>query len=106
VGASPVHAHHDVLSVWIVPAPVAGVWRGQVHLDEEEQELRLTVHQRLSTVTGSFQFLVPTNRAGPLTADLWGDHLRWWAGSMVGIWFDGHAKDDTLEGVLWVPQGK
>jgi len=43
---------HDVLSAWIVPAPVAGIWRGKVRLESEERELRLTLHQRLSGVTG------------------------------------------------------
>ncbi len=101
---------HDVLSVWIVPAPVAGVWHGTVRLDAEELELRLTLHQRLSEVSGSFQFLEQTNRAGQIMADLWGDHLRGWSGvwspSLTWIRFDGHAKGDTLDGVLEVTQGK
>lgn len=69
---------HDVLSEWIVPAPVAGVWRGKVRLDSGEGELQLTLHQRLSGVSGSFQFLGATNFSGIVQADLWGSHLRCW----------------------------
>ena len=101
---------HDALSVWIVPAPVAGVWHGKVRLDAEELELRLTLHQRLSEVSGSFQLLEQTNRAGWVMADLWGDHLRCesgvWSPSLTWIRFDGHAKGDTLDGVLSVTRGK
>jgi SAM-dependent methyltransferase len=100
---------HDVLSVWKVPAPVAGVWHGKVRLGAEERELRLTLHQRLSSVTGSFKFLERTNVAEHVMADLWGDHLRCESGaysaSSTWIRFDGHAKGDTLDGVLSVTQG-
>ncbi len=103
---------HDVLSAWIVPAPVAGIWRGKVRLESEERELRLTLHQRLSTVTGSFVFQGPTNLEGYVEADLWGDHVRCWciptnqAWHASQMWFDGHAKGDTISGDVWVPQGK
>ncbi len=104
-------ASHDVLSAWMVPAPVAGVWRGKVRLESEEGELKFTLHQRLSGVTGSFQFQGPTNLEGHVQADLWGDHLRCWCIStnrssyFSQMWFEGHAIDDTLNGSLWVPQG-
>lgn len=56
--------NHDVLSVSIVPAPVAGVWRGKVALESGEGELKLTLHQRLSQVAGHFSFASPpTSRA-------------------------------------------
>jgi SAM-dependent methyltransferase len=105
-------ASHDVLSVWVVPAPVAGVWRGKVRLESEERELRLTLHQRLAGVTGSFQFMGLTNVEGYVRADLWGDHLRCWciptntAWHYSQMWFEGHAKSDMINGGLWVPQGK
>jgi SAM-dependent methyltransferase len=105
-------ASHDVLSEWIVPAPVAGVWRGKVRLESGEGELQITLHQRLSEVTGSFQFAGSTNISGSVRADLWGDHLRCWciptnqSFSFSQIWFEGHASDDTLNGSLWVPQDK
>jgi SAM-dependent methyltransferase len=103
---------HDLLSEWIIPAPVAGVWRGKVRLESGEGELEITLHQRLSGVTGSFEFQGPTNFGGYVQADLWGDHLRCWCIStnrdfyFYSIWFEGHAMDDTLTGNLWVPQGK
>ena len=103
---------HDVVSAWIVPAPVAGVWRGKVRLQSGERELRLTLHQRLSGVTGSFAFEGPTNSLGNINADMWGDHLRCWciptnqAWYPAQIWFDGHATGDTISGNVWVPQGQ
>jgi SAM-dependent methyltransferase len=105
-------ASHDVLSAWIVPAPVAGTWRGKVRLESEERELRLTLDQRLSGVTGSFAFEGPTNLQGQVEADLWGDHLRCWcmptnqACYWSQMWFEGRVKDETLNGSLWVPQGQ
>jgi SAM-dependent methyltransferase len=103
--------NHDTLSVWVVPAPVAGVWRGKARMESGEGELTLTLHQRLSGVTGSFQFQGPTNLEGYVQADLWGDHLRYDAsrsgGSYeFGMLFDGHVKLDTMSGSLWVFQSK
>ena len=101
----------EVVSAWTVPAPVAGIWGGKVRLGSEERELRLTLHQRLSGVTGSFVFQGPTNLQGQISADLWGDHLRCWCipTNQVWypsqVWFDGHARGDTLNGSVWVPQG-
>jgi SAM-dependent methyltransferase len=105
-------ASHDVLSAWIVPAPVAGVWRGKVRLEMGDGDLQITLHQSLSGVTGSFQFTGSTNISGSIRADLWGDNLRCWCVSTnlnfysYPMWFVGHANDDTLNGNLWVPQGK
>ncbi|HEX7619520.1 MAG TPA: class I SAM-dependent methyltransferase, partial [Verrucomicrobiae bacterium] len=65
-------ASHDVLSAWIVPAPVAGVWRGKVRLEMGDGDLQITLHQSLSGVTGSFQFTGSTNISGSIRADLWG----------------------------------
>ena len=103
---------HDVLAAWLVPAPVAGTWRGKVRVDSEEREFRLTLHQRLSTATGSFALQGPTNLQGPVEVDMWGGHLRCWciptnrAWYVSQMWFEGHATGDTLNGSLWVPQGK
>jgi len=94
---------------------VAGIWRGKVRLESGEGELTLTLHQRLSRVTGSFELQGVTNVTGSVDAvdaDLCGDHLRclcfptdqgfYWH----QMWFEGHATHDTLNGSLWVPQGK
>jgi SAM-dependent methyltransferase len=108
--ASP--AGHDVLSAWIVPAPVAGIWRGKVRLESEEREFSLTLLQRLSEVSGSFQLQGPTNLEGNIQADLWGDHLHCWctptnqAWGRPQMWVDGDAKGDTIRGNIWVSQDK
>jgi SAM-dependent methyltransferase len=104
-------ASHDVLSEWIIPAPVAGVWRGKVRQESGEEELTLTLHQRLSEVTGSFELQGPTNLTGVVQADLWGDHLRCFCiATNQGFYFlqmpfEGHATADTINGNLSVPQG-
>ena len=101
--------NHDVLSVWVVPAPVAGTWQGALRLDgEEEGDLRLTLHQRLSGLNGSFDFRGTTNLAGVIQADLWGTHLRLHCIPTNGpygrflMWFEGHASGDALKGALWI----
>ena len=103
--------HHDVLSVWIVPAPVAGIWGGKVQMEPEEGELSFTLHQRLSRVTGTFVFQGPTNLTGRVEADLWGDHLRCWCiptsrtWYVSQMWFEGHVKGDRMDGTVWTSEG-
>lgn len=104
-------ASHDVLSERIIPAPVGGVWRGKVRMESTDGELTLTLHQRLSSVSGSFEFQGPTNLAGVVQADLWGDHLRCMCIAtnqshyFLQMPFEGHATADTIGGRLSVPQG-
>jgi SAM-dependent methyltransferase len=108
---SPSPFSHDSISVWIVPAPVAGVWRGKVQTDSGEQELRLTLHQRLSGLDGFFQLQGPTNLQGNLRVDLWGDHLRCWCLATNTswmhnqMWIDGRVKDNELNGGLRMQHG-
>ena len=105
------HKNHDVLSEWIVPAPVAGTWRGNLSGASPAGDLTLTLHQRLSGLSGSFQFQSGTNIAGTIEADLWGTNLRLHCiptnrvayGAFL-MWFDGHATNDTLRGKVWISQ--
>lgn len=102
---------HDTVSVWIIPAPVAGVWRGKIHAESGEEELRLALHQKLSGLSGSFQLLGKTKLSGYLYVDLWGGHLRCWCIATNAdwmqnqIWFDGHVQDNNLIGDLTLQQG-
>lgn len=105
-------ANHDVLSMWMVPAAVAGVWRGNLRADSGEGELKLILHQRLSGVTGSFQFSGATNIGGGVIADVWGEHLRLHCvptnqpyGEWL-MWFDGQARGDTMKGAWWVARSQ
>jgi SAM-dependent methyltransferase len=99
---------HDALFEWIVPAPVAGVWRGTVQAGNERRELALNLHQRLSAITGSCQLAGVTSLPDSIEADLWGDHLRlhcWLrgpAGDFSAMWFDGHVRGDMLTGPIWL----
>jgi hypothetical protein len=91
----------DTILMWIVPAPVAGVWRGKIETGAGPQDLTVVLHQRLSDVTGTYRISPHANLTGKVFADLWGDHLRFAAvpdASRFQLRFDGHVHDDTLRG--------
>lgn len=95
------------IAQWIVPAKVAGTWKGECDLQGGQAQLNLELHQTLQKVTGSFSFRsAETNFEGMLDADLWGGHLRL-EGHAAGqpffgcaIRFDGRIEGDTLRGQL------
>lgn len=101
--------NHDILSLWIVPAPVAGTWDSAVTLNGIEGVFSITLQQRLSEVSGSFVWTVNnTNISGGVSADLWGDHIRLHCiptnrpyGKFL-TWTEGKVKGDTLQGSVWV----
>jgi hypothetical protein len=95
----------STLSMWIVPAPVAGVWRGRISTLDGERELKLALHQCLPGLYGSFQLQGTTNVEGWVNADLWGDHLRFECVAerndySTRVMFDGHVRGDTMQGKL------
>jgi len=106
-------SHYDIwpdtgstISMWIVPAPVAGVWRGKISLPNGEREFKLVLHQRLSELTGIFQMQAATNCEGNVKAELWGDLLRFECNPTGGsrlecpLMFDGHVHGDIMNGRL------
>lgn len=104
-------AHRSQAEVfqWVVPAPVAGVWRGRLRGGGEgDRELTLTLRQRLSKVTGSFALGGgPTNLAGSAEVELWGDRLRFHGLAEnrslqeFQLWFEGSAQQHSLTGKVW-----
>lgn len=108
---SPSLRDHTTLSAWVVPAPVAGIWRGNVQTDSGEAELKLTLHQRLSGLNGFFDLRGGTNLQGRVEVDLWGDHLRCWCVPTNGnwthdqMWIDGRVRDGLLSGGLRMRRG-
>jgi SAM-dependent methyltransferase len=89
----------DKISMWMVPAPVAGVWKGKLEMAEGLRECQLALHQRLSAVTGTLQVSGQANLSGEINVDLWGSHLRY--GYRIGeIRFDGHVNGNTMHGSL------
>ncbi len=100
---------HDALAEWIVPARVAGVCHGN-QLANAPGELTLNLHQRLSGLSGSFQFKGRTNWSGFVLTDMWGDHLRFTCIPTNGAYgtflarFDGHASGSNLNGQLEISQ--
>jgi len=98
----------DKILMWVVPAPVAGIWRGKIETEDEPQDLNLTLHQRLSNVSGTFQLSSKTNLAGGVRVDLWGNHVRFWcrpdnmAYGRFELRFDGHVHENTMQGTMAV----
>jgi SAM-dependent methyltransferase len=100
-------SNHDDVSVWVVPAPVAGLWQGKIATDSGNAELSVTLHQRLSGISGTFQLQSRTNIGGAVQAELWGTHLRFYctatnqAYGQWLTWFDGAASNGQLRGMIW-----
>ncbi len=98
----------EKIMMWIVPAPVAGIWRGKIETEDEPQDLNLTLHQRLSNVSGTFQLSGKTNLAGGVRVDLWGNHVRFWcrpdnmAYGRFELRFDGHVHENMMQGTMAV----
>lgn len=96
----------DKIFMWVVPAPVAGIWRGKIETEQGPQDLQLTLHQRLSEVSGKFQLSGKTKLEGSVEADLWGDHVRFWCHTAdygrFEIRFDGHVHENTMQGTIAV----
>ena len=89
----------DVVTMWIVPVPLAGVWRAKLETAQGPRDCRLTLHQRLSEVNGTIEVDGESKLSGGIHADLWGDHLRY-GFNLEQIRFDGHLQGDTLRGTL------
>jgi len=100
----------EKIMMWVVPAPVAGIWRGKIQTEQGLQDLQLILHQRLSNVTGTFQLSGKTNLAGGVRVDLWGNHVRFWCHpDNVGygrseVRFDGHVRENTMQGTVTVEE--
>jgi SAM-dependent methyltransferase len=103
----------DRIFMWVVPAPVAGIWRGKIETAQGPQDCQLILHQRLSNVTGTFQLSGQENLAGGVSVgiDLWGNHVRFEARSspdlkgdygQVQVRFDGYVNENTMKGTLVV----
>jgi len=94
---------NDKILMWVVPAPVAGIWRGKIETANGPKDCKLTLHQSLSDVTGTFQYSDKSYQAKP-RVELWGDNIRFNCGN---IRFDGHVKKNMIQGTIAVnEQGK
>lgn len=98
----------DRILMWVVPAPIAGVWRAKIHTAQGPQDLEMILHQRLSEVSGRFRFSGQTDLAGFVFLDLWGDHVRGWchperAGyGEFEMRFDGRVDGNSMKGTVEV----
>jgi SAM-dependent methyltransferase len=102
----------DKIHMWVVPAPVAGIWRGKIETSQGPQDCQLIFHQRLSDVTGTFQISGQAKLAGGVYFDIWGNHVRFWCTlnampmpyGQFELRFDGHVNGDTMQGTLAVAE--
>ena len=100
----------DKIFMWIVPAPIAGIWRGKIETEDGPQELQLTLHQRLSEVGGTFQLSGNPKLAGRVNVDLWGNHIRFWCQpnnvpyGQSELRFDGQVLENTMRGTMVVKE--
>jgi hypothetical protein len=107
-GNEPHYGRGDMISMWVVPACVGGIWRGTIETVRGAQECRLVLHQRLSVVTGTFELAGQSNLTELVKCDLWGEHVRFEASSanrasgQFQVKFDGHVHDNTMRGALEV----
>ncbi len=94
----------DKVSMWVVPARFAGIWRGKIATADGPQDCQLILHQRLSEVSCTFQAASRTNLTGIARVDAWGDHARFVCNPSTRseLRFDGHVHEDTMQGTLSV----
>ena len=94
---------NDKILMWVTPAPVAGIWRGKIAVGGGARECRLMLHQRLSTVTGTFELSEQPNSTMGVKVELWGTHLRFFCERKdLQIRFDGYIHGDSLKGAMSV----
>jgi SAM-dependent methyltransferase len=99
---------NEKIMMWIVPAPVAGIWQGKIETENGPQDLQLTLYQRLSEISGTFQLSGKTKLEGSVRVDLWGNHVRFWCHptkidyGQFEIRFDGHIHENTMQGTIAV----
>jgi hypothetical protein len=98
----------EKIMMWVVPAQVAGIWRGKTDIVQGLQDFQLVLYQRLSEVTGTYQISGKTDPAGVVRVDLWGNHVRFWCRpnnvpyDRFELRFDGHVHENTMRGTLAV----
>jgi hypothetical protein len=97
----------DKVSMWVVPAPIAGVWRGKIETSDGPKDCQMVLQQRLSEVTGTFQLNNQADSIRSVGVEIWGDHVRFEydLGGRYGrlrIMFDGNVRENTMQGTLSV----
>ena len=100
----------DKIFMWVVPAPVAGIWHGEIKTENGPRELKLILHQRLSEVSGTFELSGDNKLEGYARVDLWGSNIRLWCSpynSPYGqkeLRFDGQVHENTMSGKVIITE--
>lgn len=96
----------DKVFMWVIPAPIAGVWSGPIETQDGKQELKLVLQQNLNGIQGTFEMSGQTALTGTAAVDLYGSHIRCWCSPdgakfrPFQFMFDGHVNGSTLEGKI------
>lgn len=103
----------DKVTMWVVPAPVAGIWRGTIETTSGLQQWEVTLHQRLSKLSGTFLVSGETSASGYIHAEMWGDNVRFECIPEKVPYplhrtmrFDGYADGDTIRGKAALGRGE
>ena len=91
--------------MWIVPAPIAGIWRGKIQTENEQQDIQLTLHQRLSEAYGKFELSGENKLEGGSSIELWGSHIHFlWRPDNIPdrkeLKLDGQVLENTMWGTI------
>lgn len=102
-GNEPHFGRSDKVFMWVIPAPIAGIWRGKMKTQQGEHEMKLILHQSLSNINGTFELSGQPDLAGTVRVDVWGDHVRFWcspdkASAQWQLFFDGSVQGNTIKG--------
>jgi SAM-dependent methyltransferase len=97
----------DRIFMWVVPAPVAGIWKGEIETEHGPQKLKFVLHQRLSEVTGTYELSGQNKLEGRVSVDLWGTQIRFWNNMFYGqkeLRFDGQVVENTMNGIVTISE--
>ena len=105
----------DKIMMWIVPASVAGIWRGKVQTEKGTRDVRLILRQRFSQIRGNLQVSSQKSRTASVGGELWGSRLTFGGAfddenmnkkkrrlGRLNFRFEGHVKNNRMQGVLQV----
>jgi hypothetical protein len=98
------YGNSDIIRMWVVPAPIAGIWRGKIETENGRKDCKLVLHQRFSKVTGTIEISSKEDLDECVFVELKGDHIRYKfrnrTTEMDHVMFDGQVQQDVMEGTL------
>lgn len=92
---------NQIISLWRVPAPIAGVWRGKYDQDGQEHELTFHLIQRLGHISKASDTFAELTGVHALGVSLYGVDMEFLLPSETGnIFFKGRVEERQVTGEL------